>query len=97
MRMGKFLVCAGLFIAVCVWCFNYTEGHQSTLRKQTIKEYKGELNRVSKAHGVLADKYNDLKWKFGQACDLLTAAEVENDLCPEKEEIDEETTENSDE
>lgn len=98
MRMIKFLGCMGALVAVCVWSYDYTKGHESTLQKQKIAEYKSELHEVSGQHNDLIDEHNHLEWKLRQACDLLTVAKIKNDVCEEPEpEESEKETENSDE
>jgi len=101
--MAKFLIGLVIVVGVCVWSFNYTEGHESTLRKQKNKECMAELDRISFSLDILANEYNSLqsqyRWKLEKACDLLNAAKIETDICEEPEEKAEEKVEeeNSDE
>lgn len=103
MRMVKFLGGLAVFIAVCVLSFNYVEGHSSTAKKEMIDNQRSELNRISEKLGGVVDSLGKVKTdklnveeRLKQACGLLTAAEIENEVCEKPQSEDEKIEEGKD-
>lgn len=76
------------FVTLCVLSFNYVEGHESTKLKKELEEYKLEIERISGDAKVLNQNKINVEGRLKQACSLLAAAEIANDLCEEEEETE---------
>lgn len=90
MRTVSILLGLTGFVALCVLSFSYVEGHESTKVKKELEEHKLEIERISGDAKVLNQDKIDAEGRLKQACGLLAAAEIVNDLCEGEEELDEE-------
>lgn len=88
--MRTFSILLGLtgFVTLCVLSFNYVEGHESTRLKKELEEYKLEIERISGEANILNQNKINMEGRLKQACGLLAAAEIANDLCEEEEETE---------
>lgn len=86
MRMIKFLAGLAAILGVCIVSFNYVEGHESTARDAQIKQLEQQYAVQTEKFDSLNHEKIDIEGKLKQACGLLKAAEVENDLCEPSEE-----------
>ena len=83
MGMIKFLLGFAGIVGICVWSFNYVEGHNSTELKNMISQYSEELERISEKCQTVKRQNVDMEIIRRRLCALLEEAEIGSDLCVE--------------
>ena len=81
----RFLVIVVVLVGACMFSFNYVKGHESTAQKEQIADLEQHIELLSSLKQKVIRAKDDVEGRLKQACGLLAAADVDNDLC----EIDE--------
>lgn len=77
----RFLVIVVTLVGACMFSFNHVKGHESIAQKKQIAELEQRIELLSSSKQKVTRAKGSVEGKLRQACGLLAAADVDNDLC----------------